>query len=146
MRLPDSSERTAGADTRAASALAWLALAVLGACSSGPKRPVMHPAKPITREGPAPAAAPAGAPAAGSATSAAPPAAAPSVAPGAGRAAAAPAGGTANPTAPAHPQVSPAARAGFDRGVSYMRTGKAVEAGTRLQARLPPEPPFPPPP
>jgi len=128
MRLPASSERTAGADTRAASALAWLALAVLGACSSGPKRPVMHPAKPITREGPAPAAAPAGAPAAGSATSAAPPAAAPPVAPGAGRAAAAPAGGTANPTAPAHPQVSPAARADFDRVVSYMRTGKAVEA------------------
>ena len=128
MRLPASSERTPGADTRAASALAWLALAVLGACSSGPKRPVMHPAKPITREGPAPAAAPAGAPAAGSATSAAPPAAAPSVAPGAGRAAAAPAGGTANPTAPAHPQVSPAARADFGRVVSYMRTGKAVEA------------------
>ena len=63
MRLPASSERTPGADSRAASALAWLALAVLGACSSGPKRPVMHPAKPITRE--APAAAPAGAPAAG---------------------------------------------------------------------------------
>src|SRR5206468_10932106 len=99
---------------------------VLGACSSGPKRPVMHPAKPITRE--APAAAPAGAPAAGSATSAAPPAAAPSVAPGPGRAAAAPAGGTANPTAPAHPQVSPAARADFDRVVSYMRAGKTVEA------------------
>src|SRR5438034_9459669 len=126
MRLPVSSERAPGADTRAASALASLALAVLGACSSGPKRPVMHPAKPITRE--APAAAPAGAPAAGSATSAAPPAAAPSVAPGPGRAA-------ANPTAPgvaaavsAHPQVSPAARADFDRVVSYMRTGKAVEA------------------
>jgi Flp pilus assembly protein TadD len=141
MRLPASSERTPGADTRAASALAWLALAVLGACSSGPKRPVMHPAKPITREEPAPAAAPAGAPAAGSATSTAPPVAAPSVAPAAPApapatraAAAAPAGGTANPTAPgvaagsAHPQVSPAARADFDRVVSYMRAGKAVEA------------------
>ena len=151
MRLPASSERTPGADTRAASALAWLALAVLGACSSGPKRPVMHPAKPITREQPAPAAAPAGAPAAGSATSTAPPVAAPSVAPAprpaaaasaapapapATRAAiAAPAGGTAKPTAPgvaagvsAHPQVSPAARADFDRVVSYMRAGKAVEA------------------
>ena len=150
MRLPASSERTPGADTRAArralgaaSALAWLALAVLGACSSGPKRPVMHPAKPITREepAPAPAAAPAGAPAAGSATSTAPPVAAPSVAPAAPApapatraAAAAPAGGTANPTAPgvaagsAHPQVSPAARADFDRVVSYMRAGKAVEA------------------
>src|SRR5256885_6927393 len=143
MRLPDSSERTAGADTRAASALAWLALAVLGACSSGPKRPVMHPAKPITREGPAPAAAPAGAPAAGSATSAAPPAAAPSVAPGAGRAAAAPAGGTANPTAPAHPQGSPAARAGFDPGVGHIRPRQAGQAGTRLQALPPRSPPVP---
>ena len=161
MRLPASSERTPGADTRAArralrgaaSALAWLALAVLGACSSGPKRPVMHPAKPITRQepAPAPAAAPAGAPAAGSATSTAPPVAAPSVAPGprpaaaaaaaptpapaTPAAAAAPAGGTVNPTAPgvaagvsAHPQVSPAARADFDRVVSYMRAGNAVEA------------------
>jgi hypothetical protein len=137
MRLPASSERTPGADTRAASALAWLALAVLGACSSGPKRPVMHPAKPITREEPAPAAAPAGAPAAGSATSTAPPVPAPSVAPApATRAAtAAPAGGTVNPTAPgvaagvsAHPQVSPAARADFDRVVGYMRAGKTVEA------------------
>lgn len=132
MRLPASSERTPGADTRAASALAWLALAVLAACSSGPKRPVMHPAKPITREGPAPAAAPAGAPAAGSATTTAPPVAAPSVAPApAPRAAtAAPAPGTANPPAPApaHPQVSPAARADFDRVVSYMRAGKTVEA------------------
>ena len=132
MRLPASSERTPGADTRAASALAWLALAVLAACSSGPKRPVMHPAKPITREGPAPAAAPAGAPAAGSATSTAPPVAAPSVAPAPAPSAAttAPARGTANPTAPApaHPQVSPAARADFDRVVSYMRAGKAVEA------------------
>jgi tetratricopeptide (TPR) repeat protein len=153
MRLPASSERTPGADTRAASALAWLALAVLGACSSGPKRPVMHPAKPIARthEEPAPAAAPAGAPAAGSATSTAPPVAAPSVAPAprpaaaasappapaaaTRAAAAAPAGATANPTAPgvaagvvAHPQVSPAARADFDRVVSYMRAGNAVEA------------------
>lgn len=132
MRLPASSERTPGANTRAASALAWLALAVLAACSSGPKRPVMHPAKPITREGPAPAAAPAGAPAAGSPTRTVPPVAAPSVAPApAPRAAtAAPARGTANPPAPApaHPQVSPAARADFDRVVSYMRAGKAVEA------------------
>jgi hypothetical protein len=132
MRLPASSERTPGADTRAASALAWLALAVLAACSSGPKRPVMHPAKPITREGPAPAAAPAGAPAAGSATSTAPPVAAPSVAPAPAphAATAAPARGTVNPTAPApaHPQVSPAARADFDRVVSYMRAGKTVEA------------------
>jgi len=130
MRLPASSERTPGADTRAASALAWLALAVLAACSSGPKRPVMHPAKPITREGPA--AAPAGAPAAGSATSTAPPVAAPSVAPAPAphAATAAPARGTVNPTAPApaHPQVSPAARADFDRVVSYMRAGKTVEA------------------
>ncbi len=150
MRLPASSERTPGADTRAASALAWLALAVLGACSSGPKRPVMHPAKPVTREQPTPAAAPAGAPAAGSATNTAPPVAAPSVAPGppAAAASAAPApapatraaaaaaaGGTANPSAPgvaagvsAHPQVSPAAQADFDRVVSYMRAGNAVEA------------------
>ncbi len=140
MRLPASSERTPGADTRAASALAWLALAVLAACSSGPKRPVMHPAKPITREAPAPAAAPAGAPAAGSATGAAPPAAAPSVAPGprpaaAASAAPAPAPATHAATAPgvaagvsAHPQVSPAARADFDRVVSYMRAGKTVEA------------------
>lgn len=141
MRLPASSERTPGADTRAASALAWLALAVLGACSSGPKRPVMHPAKPITREQPAPAAAPAGAPAAGSATSTAPPVAAPSVAPGprppaAASAAPAPAPATRAATAApggaagvsAHPQVSPAARADFDRVVSYMRAGKAVEA------------------
>jgi hypothetical protein len=137
MRLPASSERTPGADTRAASALAWLALAVLGACSSGPKRPVMHPAKPITREEPAPAAAPAGAPAAGSATSTAPPVPAPSVAPAPATRAAtsAPAGGTANPTAPgvaagvsAHPQVSPAARADFDRVVGYMRAGKTAEA------------------
>ena len=149
MRSPASNERTPGADTRAArrapgaaSALAWLALAVLGACSSGPKRPVMHPAKPITREEPAPAAAPAGAPAAGSATSTAPPVTAPSVAPAprpAAAASAAPAPapatrGTANPTAPgvaagsAHPQVSPAARADFDRVVSTMRAGKAVEA------------------
>jgi len=142
MRLPASSERTPGADSRAASALAWLALAVLGACSSGPKRPVMHPAKPITREEPAPAAAPAGAPAAGSATSTAPPVAAPSVAPAPAPApapatratTAAPAAGTAKPTAPgvaagsAHPQVSPAARADFDRVVSYMRAGKTVEA------------------
>src|SRR3984893_7550763 len=108
MRLPASSERTPGADTRAASALAWLALAVLGACSSGPKRPVMHPAKPITREEPAPAAAPAPAPATRAA-------------------AAAPAAATANPTAPgvaagsAHPQVSPAGRAGIARGVRDMR-------------------------
>src|SRR5882762_10189275 len=38
--------------------------------------------------------------------------------------------GTVNPTAPApaHPQVSPAARADFDRVVSYMRAGKTVEA------------------
>ena len=137
MRLPASSERAPGADTRAASALAWLALAVLGACSSGPKRPVMHPAKPITREAPAPAAAPAGAPAAGGATSTAPPAAAPPVAaaPAPRAAAAAPARGTANPTAPpgvaagsAHPPVSPAARADFDRVVSTMRAGKTVEA------------------
>ena len=136
MRLPASSERTPGADTRAASALAWLALAVLGACNSGPKRPVMHPAKPITREESAPAAAPAGAPAAGSATNTAPPVVAPSVAPGppAAAASAAPAPAPANPTAPgaaagsAHPQVSPAARADFDRVVSYMRAGKAVEA------------------
>jgi lipoprotein NlpI len=146
MRLPASSERTPGADSRAASALAWLALAVLGACSSGPKRPVMHPAKPITREEPAPAAAPAGAPAAGSATSTAPPvtapavapaprpAAAPSAAPATRAATAAPAAGTANPTAAgvaagsAHPQVSPAARADFDRVVSTMRAGKTVEA------------------
>ena len=127
MRLPASSERTPGADTRAASALAWLALAVLGACNSGPKRPVMHPAKPITREGPAPAAAPAGAPAAGSATSTAPsaaPAPAPAPAPATRAATAAP--GVA--AGSAHPQVSPAARADFDRVVSYMRAGKAVEA------------------
>ncbi|TLY72795.1 MAG: tetratricopeptide repeat protein [Gammaproteobacteria bacterium] len=124
MRLPASSERTPGADTRAASALAWLALAVLGACSSGPKRPVMHPAKPITRDAPAAAPAPAAAASA-----------APAPAPATRAATAAPAGGTANPTAPgvaaavsAHPQVSPAARADFDRVVSYMRTGKAVEA------------------
>jgi tetratricopeptide (TPR) repeat protein len=138
MRLPASSERTPGADTRAASALAWLALAVLAACSSGPKRPVMHPAKPITREEPAPAAAPAGAPAPASATSPAPPVAAPPVAPAPApttrAAAAAPAAGTANPTAPgvaagsAHPQVSPAARADFARVVGYMRAGKTVEA------------------
>jgi tetratricopeptide repeat protein len=139
MRLPASSERTPGADTRAASALAWLALAVLGACSSGPKRPVMHPAKPITREEPAPAAAPAGAPAAGSATGTAPPVAAPTVAPGPRPAAAAPAApapatraATAAPGVAAgvsaHPQVSPAARADFDRVVSYMRAGKTVEA------------------
>ena len=137
MRLPASSERTPGADTRAASALAWLALAVLAACSSGPKRPVMHPAKPITGEQPAPAAAPAGAPAAGSATSTAPPVPAPPAvapAPATRAATAAPAGGSANPSAPgaaagsAHPQVSPAARADFDRVVSYMRAGKAVEA------------------
>ena len=127
MRLPASSERTPGADTRAASALAWLALAALGACNSGPKRPVMHPAKPITREGPAPAAAPAGAPAAGSATSTAPsaaPAPAPAPAPATRAATAAP--GVA--AGSAHPQVSPAARADFDRVVSYMRAGKAVEA------------------
>ena len=124
MRLPASSERTPGADTRAASALASLALAVLGACSSGPKRPVMHPAKPITRDAPAAAPAPAAAASA-----------APAPAPATRAATAAPAGGTANPTAPgvaaavsAHPQVSPAARADFDRVVSYMRTGKAVEA------------------
>ncbi len=124
MRLPASSERTPGADTRAASALAWLALAVLGACSSGPKRPVMHPAKPITRDASAAAPAPAAAASA-----------APAPAPATRAATAAPAGGTANPTAPgvaaavsAHPQVSPAARADFDRVVSYMRTGKAVEA------------------
>lgn len=138
MRLPASSERTPGADTRAASALAWLALAVLGACSSGPKRPVMHPAKPITRGEPAPASAPAGAPAAGSATSTASPVAAPPVAPGprpaaAASAAPAPAPATrAAAVAPAggsaHPQVSPAARADFDRVVSTMRAGKAVEA------------------
>jgi tetratricopeptide (TPR) repeat protein len=133
MRLPTSSERTPGADSRAASALAWLALAVLGACSSGPKRPVMHPAKPITRQEPAPVAAPAGAPAAGSATSTAA-SAAPAPAPATRAATAAPAAGTANPTAPgvaagsAHPQVSPAARADFDRVVNYMRAGKAVEA------------------
>jgi tetratricopeptide (TPR) repeat protein len=102
MRLPASSERTAGADSRAASALAWLALAVLGACSSGPKRPVMHPAKPITREEPAPSSAPAPAPATRAATAA--------------------------PAGSAHPQVSPAARADFDRVVSSMRAGKAVEA------------------
>ena len=127
MRLPASSERTPGADTRAASALAWLALAVLGACSSGPKRPVMHPAKPITREQPTPAAAPAGAPAAGSAASTAPsaaPAPAPAPAPATRAATAAP--GVA--AGSAHPQVSPAARADFDRVVSYMRAGKAVEA------------------
>ena len=142
MRLPASSERTPGADTRAASALAWLALAVLAACSSGPKRPVMHPAKPITREAPAPAAAPAGAPAADGATSTAAPAAAPSVAaaPAPRAAAAAPARGTANPTAPpgvaagsAHPPVSPAARADFDRVVSTMRAGKTVEAELGFQ-------------
>src|SRR6202171_2242076 len=126
MRLPASSERTPGADTRAASALAWLALAVLGACNSGPKRPVMHPAKPITREEPAPAAAPAGAPAAGSATSTAASAApAPGPAPATRAATAAP--GVAAGVS-AHPQVSPAARADFDRVVSYMRAGKAVEA------------------
>src|ERR1700716_3079913 len=124
MRLPASSESTPGDAARAASALAWMALAGVAAGSSGPRRPVMHPAKPITREEPAPAAAPAGAPAAGSATSTTPPVKPPSVAPR-----------TANPTAPgvaagvsAHPQVSPAARAGFDRVVSYMRAGKAVEA------------------
>ena len=126
MRLPASSERTPGADTRAASALAWLALAVLGACNSGPKRPVMHPAKPITREEPAPAAAPAGAPAAGSATSTAASAApAPAPAPATRAATAAP--GVAAGVS-AHPQVSPAARADFDRVVSYMRAGNAVEA------------------
>src|ERR1700694_4176062 len=126
MRLPASSERTAGADSRAASALAWLALAVLGACNSGPKRPVMHPAKPITREEPAPAAAPAGAPAAGSATSTAASAApAPAPAPATRAATAAP--GVAAGVS-AHPQVSPAARADFDRVVSYMRAGNAVEA------------------
>src|ERR1700674_357286 len=97
----------------------------------------MNPATPITREEPSPAAAPADTPAAGSATSTAPPVAAPSVAPGprpAAAASAAPAPAPANPTAPgaaagsAHPQVSPAARADFDRVVSYMRAGKAVEA------------------
>src|ERR1700716_4153286 len=130
MRLPASSESTPGDAARAASALAWMALAGVAAGSSGPRRPVMHPAKPITRGEPAPAAAPAGAPAAGSATSIAPPVPAPSVAhaPAPRAAAAAPARGTANPTAPGHPQVSPAARADFDRVVSYMRAGKAVEA------------------
>jgi tetratricopeptide (TPR) repeat protein len=121
MRLPASSERTPGADSRAASALAWLALAVLGACSSGPKRPVMHPAKPITREEPAPSVAPAPRPAAAAS-------AAPVPAPATRAATAAPAAGTVNPTVSAHPQVSPAARADFDRVVSYMRAGKAVEA------------------
>src|SRR3979411_333899 len=131
MWCPAASERPPGAAPRAASALAWLALAVLAACSSGPKRPVMHPAKPITRGEPAPAAGQARAPAAVHPPSTVPPpVAAPSVAPAPAprAAAAAPARGTANPTAPGHPQVSPAARADFDRVVSYMRAGKAVEA------------------
>src|SRR5439155_21482033 len=59
----------------------------------------------------------------------------PAPAPAARGATAGAAGGTADPAAAgvggavgADPEVAPAARADFDRVVSYMRTGKAVEA------------------
>jgi len=106
-------------------ALVTSALGQLGACSSTPPR-----SKP-----PAPAPA-ASAPAAAHPASAA--GAGTAAAPASGTAAAnaakaAPGGAAATPAAPpapaaVHPEVTPAARADFDRAVQYMRAGNAVEA------------------
>jgi tetratricopeptide (TPR) repeat protein len=91
-------------------ALGALALVQLGACSSTPPRATAPAATPAPS---ATAAHPASAPAASAAPKAAP-----------GSAAATP------PAAPAavHPEVTPAARADFDRAVQYMRSGNAIEA------------------
>src|SRR5215468_218311 len=117
----------------AALVLGALALFALGGCrSTPPPRHKPAPATPTAADAsahPAAAAAPGKAagttPAAGSGTAA-----------GAGaggatgqKAAAAATGSTAPVGAPAaHPEVTPAARADFDRAVQYMRSGNAIEA------------------
>jgi len=108
-------------------ALGGLALAQLGACSSTPQRAKAAPPTAAASDGPAhPAAAPAASSAAGVGAGAAP-AAATTVA-GAPKPATANAAGTAAAPAAVHPEVTPAARADFDRAVQYMRSGNAIEA------------------
>ena len=120
----------AGAPARAAVrlgvtlALGALALAQLGACSSTPqhaKTPAAKPPSSTTAHPAAPAgssAAGVGATAAGTATAAA----------NAPKATAGAVAGTAAAPAAVHPEVTPAARADFDRAVQYMRSGNATEA------------------
>jgi tetratricopeptide (TPR) repeat protein len=86
----------------AAVALAGLVLAALAGCSSKPARTTPRAAQPQPR-------------------ATAPP---PSVAATAASATAA----SAAPAAAARPQVSPAARADFDRAVNYLRAGNTLEA------------------
>src|SRR5215475_12155092 len=91
-------------------ALGALALAQLDACSSTPQRsktPAATASSPTTAH----------------------PAAAPGKSVGAGaKDAAGGAAGTAAAAAAVHPEVTPAARADFDRAVQYMRSGNATEA------------------
>src|SRR5690349_18601089 len=112
MSLPVLSEHTPRGALRPGSALAVLALALLCACSGEPQRPPPPPA--------APAAKPTAAPPAVAAGQAAP---ATGTAPGAGAA-----GAPGAAAAPLRPEVTPAARADFNRAVNYMRAGNATEA------------------
>jgi tetratricopeptide (TPR) repeat protein len=121
----------------AAVTLGVLSLVQLGACSSTPPRskaPVAKPEAAATTAHPASAPAPSAGAAAGAGGAAgkggpaakggaAGKAEAPGAAP---KAAADAAAGTAPPAV--HPEVTPAARADFDRAVQYMRSGNAVEA------------------
>ena len=112
----------AGASVRAAArlcatvTLSALALAQLGACGSTPQR-TKTPAPASSSTTGHPAAAPGATSAAGAADAA--------NAPKAGTG-----GGAETSGAPAavHPEVTPAARADFDRAVQYMRSGNATEA------------------
>ena len=128
-----ATERRPGGDAGAAArlfvtvALGALGLAHLGACSSTSQRTKTPAPKTASSSTAAhPAAAPGtsstarvgAAPAPGAATAAA----------GASKDAAGNAAGTGAAPAPAHPEVTPAARADFDRAVQYMRSGNATEA------------------
>jgi len=106
MSLPASNERARRGALTPGRLLAALTLALLCACSSKPVRPPPPPAAPAPKStAPLPAA---------------PGQAAPNAAPGAAAA--------ALPPAPAHPEVTPQARADFNRAVNFMRAGNATEA------------------
>src|SRR6516164_8725119 len=116
--------RDAAAAARAAAcpcatlALAALVLSQLAACSSTPPRArTPAPAAASSANSAHSAAAAAGSSTAGTDAGAAP-----------GATATGSAAGTTAAPAAVHPEVTPAARADFDRAVNYMRSGNATEA------------------
>jgi tetratricopeptide (TPR) repeat protein len=128
---PRSPAGDAGASGRAAAqfsmalVLGALALAQLGACSSTPQRaktPAPTPASSSSTTHPPAASGKSSATGASAAAGAATSSAKTSTDPTGGAA------GTAAAPAAVHPEVTPAARADFDRAVQYMRSGNATEA------------------